>query len=130
MTTLSPNLTDFTTFVSQISDQSHCDQLITVLNWVTTEFPELTPRLAWNQPMFTAHGTFIVGFSVAKHHLNVALEKAPLNHFAAQITAQGDRVTKMLWQINFDQPVNYPLLHQAIQYNLTTKAAVTTFWRH
>ncbi|RRK10857.1 iron chaperone [Lactiplantibacillus garii] len=126
---LASRLTVFEPYLEKITDQSHRASLITVLNWVAQTFPELEPRLAWNQPMFTAHGTFIIGFSLAKAHFNIALEKVTLDRFADQITAAGDHVTKMLWQVNFDQPVNYPLLNQAITYNLTTKAETTTFWR-
>ncbi len=28
-----------------------------VLNWVAEHYPELELRIAWNQPMFTHHGT-------------------------------------------------------------------------
>lgn len=104
-------------------------QLILLLNWVHTTFPQLTPRVAWNQPMFTDHGTFIIGFSTAKDHLNIALETPTLDHFRAAIEANGDHATKMLWQINFEKPVNHDLLAQTIQYNIDTKQATTTFWR-
>ncbi|MFC6181236.1 iron chaperone [Lactiplantibacillus daowaiensis] len=128
-TTLSPDLAPFADFVAAIDDPDHRDRLITVLNWVHTTFPTLTPRFAWNQPMFTEHGTFIVGFSVAKPHFNVALEFVTLEHFRETITQSGDHCTKMLWQIKFTQPVNYDLLAQTIHYNLTTKATITSFWR-
>ena len=45
-----------------------------VLRWVGETFPDLTPKIAWNQPMFTDHGTFIIGVSAAKAHLAVAPE--------------------------------------------------------
>ncbi|KRO28302.1 hypothetical protein DY78_GL002541 [Lactiplantibacillus fabifermentans DSM 21115] len=128
-TNLLPKLTDFTAFTDAMPDAAQRDQFVTVLNWVTTTFPQLTPRFAWNQPMFTDHGTFIIGFSVAKAHFNVALEAAPLDYFREQITAGGDHTTKMLWQINYDGPINYDLLTTAIKYNLTTKKDVTSFWR-
>jgi uncharacterized protein YdhG (YjbR/CyaY superfamily) len=31
--------------------------------------------------MFTDHGIFIIGFSVAKHHLAVSPESTGINHF-------------------------------------------------
>lgn len=33
---------------------------------ILTEFPDLQTRIAWNQPMFTDHGTFILGISSSK----------------------------------------------------------------
>lgn len=128
-TILNPELADFSDFINAIDDPDHREKFITVLNWVKSTFPNLTPRFAWNQPMFTDHGTFIVGFSIAKPHFNVALEFLTLEHFREMITTQGDHTTKMFWQIKFTQPVNYDLLERTIQYNLTTKADITSFWR-
>jgi len=79
--------------------------------------------------MFTDHGTFIVSFSVAKPHFNVALEKVTLDYFAEQIKAQGDHCTTMLWQVKYDHPINWDLLQACIDYNLETKHDMTTFWR-
>ncbi|MFB9770477.1 iron chaperone [Lactiplantibacillus modestisalitolerans] len=124
-----PQLQPFEAYLQALATAEQRDQLTTVLNWVVATFPQLTPRLAWNQPMFTDHGTFIVGFSAAKPHFNVALEAHTLNHFRAEITANGDRATKMLWQINYHAPINWALLEATIQYNLTTKADHTKFWR-
>ncbi len=127
--TLEPRLTIFEPYLIKITDTTHQEALTAVLNWVGQTFPELVPRLAWNQPMFTAHETFIIGFSIAKDHFNVALEKYTLDQFKERITAAGDKTTKMLWQIKFDEPVNYDLLKTAIEFNLTTKMDTTSFWR-
>jgi len=126
---LQPKLEPFSEFTDAMTDEHQRDQLITVLNWVTETFPNLTPRFAWNQPMFTDHGSFMVGFSVAKPHFNIALELVTLDQFRDQIEVAGDHCTKMLWQVKYDHPVNYDLLRLAIQYNLTTKQDITTFWR-
>lgn len=32
-----------------------------VLGWVTKKFPNLKPKISWNQPILTDHGTFIIG---------------------------------------------------------------------
>jgi uncharacterized protein YdhG (YjbR/CyaY superfamily) len=34
----------------------------------------LKEEIKWNQPMFSDHGTFIIGFSIAKEHIAVAPE--------------------------------------------------------
>lgn len=126
---LATDLAGFEPYLEKITPPAHQQAMVDLLNWVHQTFPELVPRLAWNQPRFTAHGTFIIGFSHAKDHLNVALEAAPLDHFRAPIEAAGDHTTKMLWQIAFTAPVNYALLKRAITYNLTTKSETTSFWR-
>lgn len=58
--------------------------------------PNLIPKIAWNQPMFTDHDTFIIGFSVAKHHLAVAPEKAGIIHFSDEIVQAGYDHTGLL----------------------------------
>ena len=126
---LNSDLAVLTPYLEKLGETPHRAQLITLLNWVHTTFPQLTARVAWNQPMFTDHGTFIVGFSMAKNHLNIALESHTLDVYRDAITAAGDKTTTMLWQVDFAVPINHKLLAQTIQYNLDTKQAITTFWR-
>jgi len=128
-TELAPHLTAFHDFIAKIASVEQRSQLTTVLNWITTNFPQLVPRFAWNQPMFTDHGTFIIGFSVAKDHLNIALEQPTLTHFQAEINAAGYQTTKQLWQVKTKQPVETNLLKRAIQFNIESKQDITTFWR-
>lgn len=59
----------FEDYLAQIDNPQHRERTETVLNWVAEKYPNLEPEIAWNQPMFTNHGTFIIGFSVAKQHL-------------------------------------------------------------
>ena len=56
----------FDEYLERIGDPRHRARIQEVLAWVAETFPELTPRIAWSQPMFTHHGTFIIGFSTAK----------------------------------------------------------------
>ncbi|CAK6470237.1 hypothetical protein BFRIG_00197 [Peribacillus frigoritolerans] len=65
----------FAEFLANIDNPQHRERTEEVLAWVTKKFPHLMPKIAWNQPMFTDHDTYIIGFSVAKHHLAVAPER-------------------------------------------------------
>ncbi len=56
----------FTDYLASISDDQHRAKLADVLGWVSRKFPGLEPKIAWNQPMFTDHGTFIIGFEHSK----------------------------------------------------------------
>lgn len=47
-----------------------------VLEWAERTFSGLELRVAWNQPVFTDHGTFIVGISVSAGHLAVSPGRA------------------------------------------------------
>ena len=42
------------------------------MEWAERTFSGLEPRVAWNQPVFTDHGTFIIGISVSAGHLAVS----------------------------------------------------------
>ena len=79
--------------------------------------------------MFTDHGTYIIGFSAAKHHIAVAPEKAALNLFAQDIAQAGYEHSKELIRIPWEKPVEYALLQKLIAFNIADKAECTTFWR-
>ncbi|PBB06193.1 MULTISPECIES: iron chaperone [Salimicrobium] len=100
-----------------------------VLTWMREEFPQLNERIAWNQPMFTDHGTYIIGFSASKKHMAVSPEKEGITHFSKEIEDAGYRHTKMLLQIPWAKPVDYKLLKRMISYNIAEKKNCTSFWR-
>ena len=77
--------------------------------------------------LFTDHGTFIIGFSVAKHHLAVAPERAGINHFFDEIVQAGYDHTKELVRIRWDSPVDLSFLEKMIEFNNLDKAECSTF---
>ncbi len=89
------------------------------INWLTTDFPELKPEYKWNQPMFTHHGTFIIGFSVATKHFTVAPEMRTFEHFLPQIKAL---------KLKHGKNIPYDLLRAIIAHTLEDKQTVTSFW--
>ncbi|MEC0211074.1 iron chaperone [Paenibacillus ehimensis] len=119
----------FAEYLAHIDNPQHRARTEEVLAWVTKKFPNLVPKIAWNQPMFTDHGTFIIGFSVAKHHLAVAPESAGINHFADEIVQAGYNHTKQLVRIQWDHSVDFSLLEKIIEFNILDKADCSTFWR-
>ena len=116
-------------FLARIDDPQHRARTEEVLDWVGKTFAHLVPRIAWNQPMFTDHGTFIIGFSVAKHHMAVAPERAAIVRFSDEITQAGYEHSKELVRIPWSQPVDYTLLERMIAFNIADKADCPTFWR-
>ena len=100
-----------------------------IFGWILEKYPNLKPRIGWNQPMFTDHGTFIIGFSSAKNHLSATIEPQAIPVFAEKIKDSGYEQTKMLFKIKWSEPVNYELLSEMIEYNIADKAECTTFWR-
>lgn len=116
-------------FLSTIENIEHRSKLDEVFRWILREFPTLKPRIAWNQPVFTDHGTFIMGFSVAKNHFSVTPEQASIQYFTTEIKQAGYEQTMMLFRIRWDQAVDYSLLEKMIRHNIVDKATCTTFWR-
>lgn len=119
----------FAEYIARIDNPQHRARMEEVLGWVHQKFPSLVPKIAWNQPMFTDHGTFIIGFSVSKHHIAVAPEKAAIGHFLDEFTQAGYEHTKELVRIPWDGPVNFLLLEKIIEYNILEKADCSSFWR-
>jgi uncharacterized protein len=119
----------FADYLAGIDNRQHRLKMEEILGWVAAKFPTLAPKVAWNQPMFTDHGTFIIGFSVSKHHMAVAPEQSAILHFSDEITLAGYDCTKGLIRIAWDGPFDYALLEKIIAFNIMEKADCTTFWR-
>ena len=67
-------------FLAAIPDDNR-ERMVDVLVWVGLTYPELKLRIAWNQPMFTHHGTYIIGFSAASKHMAMAPDCATMIRF-------------------------------------------------
>lgn len=119
----------FLEYLARIDNPQHRARTEEILGWVIEKFPNLVPKIAWNQPMFTDHGTFIIGFSVAKHHLAVAPERVVITRFSDEIVQTGYDHTKELIRIRWDDPVDFSLLERMIEFNISDKADCSTFWR-
>ncbi|WP_211652893.1 iron chaperone [Planococcus alpniumensis] len=122
-------MNEFAAYLAKIDDPDHHDRVEEVLKWVTASYPQLAPRVAWNQPMFTDHGTFIIAFSTAKKHMAVAPEKAAIDRFEQDIKAGGHSSTEQLIRMSWDRPVDYALLGKLIEFNIEDKADYDKFWR-
>lgn len=116
-------------FVAKIDQPQHRERMREVLEWVARSFPQLAPRMAWSQPMFTDHGTFIIGFSVARHHMAIAPESAAIEQFAGEIAVAGYGCSPNLIRVPWTSQVVFPLLEQLIVFNVEDKADCQRFWR-
>lgn len=122
-------MTEFTQFLAKIDDPLHRERMDEVLTWVKDRYPNLKREIKWNQPMYTDHGTFIIGFSVSKKHIAVAPERVTITQFTDHITKAGYEHTKELIRMPWKNPVDYSLLADLIDFNIQDKANCTTFWR-
>ncbi|WP_026690446.1 iron chaperone [Alteribacter aurantiacus] len=120
---------NFPDFLAGIDDPIHRERTEEVLSWIKNNYPQLETEIKWKQPMFTDHGTFIIGFSVSKKHLAVAPESVTITHVEDEIVKAGYDYTKELIRIPWKAPVDYSLLEKMIEFNIKEKANCTTFWR-
>ncbi|KIH71752.1 iron chaperone [Salinicoccus roseus] len=119
----------FEEFISGIDDSDHRERMEEVLSWVHDEYPNMERVVKWNQPMFTDHGTYIIGFSVAKKHMSVAPENKAIEEFGSALEEVGYVHTRQIFRIPWDGEVDYALLKRIIEFNIGDKAGVETFWR-
>ena len=119
----------FKEFLSKIEHPDQRVRVEEVLEWVLEQFPELTPVIKWNQPMFTHQGTYIIGLSVSQKHMAVAPENAGIRKFSDEIEQAGYDYTQQLIRIPWDMPVDYSLIGKMIEFNLVDKANYDKFWR-
>ncbi|MBB6670731.1 iron chaperone [Cohnella nanjingensis] len=119
----------FDDYLSRIDEPEHREQMKEVLAWVTNKFPHLQPKIAWNQPMFTDHDTYIIGFSASKQHLAIAPEQAGMEPFWDEIIREKLDHTKGLVRFKWGRSLDYSLLERMIQFNIQDKSDCSTFWR-
>lgn len=120
---------EFEEYLASIEDPEQKEKLTTMLSWIITEYPELVPIIKWNQPMFTDHGTYIIGFSTSKKHFSISPEVKTLSHFEEEIEQAEYDHTKNIIRVAWTQDVNYELLKKMIDFNINDKAGFTKFWR-
>ena len=119
----------FEEYLASIENQQHRARMEEVFDWITKRFSNLKHKIAWNQPMFTDHDTFIIGFSIAKHHMAIAPERATMIHFSDEIEKSGLDHSNELIRMRWENPVDYALLEKMITFNIMDKANCSTFWR-
>lgn len=116
-------------YLKTIPNDDNRARMVDVLVWVGLTYPELELRIAWNQPMFTHHGTYIIGFSAASKHMAMAPERATIIRFEPVMRERGTDFGKMFARQPWNKPFDYELLDAFIQHQLTDKRNVTSFWR-
>ncbi len=119
----------FQMFLDNIGEPEKRERLELILNNIKKKFPHLKEEIRWNQPMFSDHGTFIIGFSISKTHIAVAPEAVVIGLFEKKIEEAGYSHTKELFRIKWTDNINYDLLYKIIDYNIKDKKGMRKFWR-
>jgi uncharacterized protein YdhG (YjbR/CyaY superfamily) len=119
----------FQEYLNGIEDPNKRERMKSIFSYIKKTFPQLKEEIKWNQPMFTDHGTFIIGFSMAKAHIAVAPESAAMGLFQQEIEEAGYSHTKGLFRIQWTDEVHYDLLRRIVAYNIESKKNMKKFWR-
>lgn len=119
----------FETFLNAISEQNKKDRMEDILDHIKKKFPQLKEEIKWNQPIFSDHGTFIIGFSIAKGHISVAPESVVIDLFKEDIEKAGYTHTEELFRIKWTEKVDHDLLDKIVAYNIENKKDMIKFWR-
>ncbi len=121
-------ITTLDEYLETIPSDDNRARMVDVLVWVGLTYPELELRIAWNQPMFTHHGTYIIGFSAASKHMAMAPERATMIRFEPVMRERGTDFGKMFARQPWNKPFDYELLDAFIQHQLAEKQDITSFW--
>ena len=119
----------FQTFLDSISDLEKRERLESILTSIKERFPQLKEEIKWNQPMFSDHGTYIIGFSIAEGHVAVAPEAVVISLFEKEIEEAGHSHTREIFRIKWTDNVALDLMHRMVAYNIEDKKDMTAFWR-
>ena len=122
-------ITTLDEFLATIPSADNRERMVDVVVWVGLTYPELELRIAWNQPMFTHHRTYIIGFSAASKHMAMAPERTTMIRSEPVMRERGTDFGKMFARQPWDKPFDYELLDAFIQHQLKEKGDVTSFRR-
>lgn len=122
-------ITSLNAFLETIAPEENKTAFKDLLDWVSGEFQQLKLEFKWNQPMFTDHGTFIIGFSAAKNHIAAAPERACMVRFEKELKERHIDCTKELMRLSWGKPIDFDLLKMMIVFNMEDKADCEGFWR-
>ena len=88
-----------------------------LLDLITSEFPELEVKMAWNTPMVHLQGRYVVGLAALKNHLSFSpWSTAVLERFAPRLS--GYVTKKNLFQIPVDWQIDAALVRDLVSARL------------
>ena len=116
-------------FLATIPNANNRARIVEVLDWVSQRYPEHELRTARNQPMFTHHGTYIIGFSATCRHMAMAPEHATTIRLEQAMRERGTDIGKMFARQPWNEPFDYELAAAFIDRQLGDKLETTSFWR-
>ena len=115
-------------YLDTIKEEKQRDRIIQLINWIGETYGNLKLEVKWNQPMFTDHGTYIIGMSVSKNHLAIGLEARSMERLSEIIEKSEYDHSKMLIKIKWTQEIDFEFLKIIINEIIENKKSVNSFW--
>jgi len=119
----------FSEYLASLNDENKAYKMGNLFSLIEEKFPTLERKIGWNQPMYTEHGTYIIGFSSAARHMSVNPEFKAMEKFKKDIINNGYTYTDGIFRIMWNEDIDFNLLEKIIEFNMQDKADCTTFWR-
>lgn len=119
-----------TAVLSKIADEGNRAKFAAFLTRLEAEFPELEGNVKYGQPMYEAHGTFIIGFKPAKAHFGIIAEtaaaqfKAEAEDLGLSFTGSGQVIT-----VKWAQDIPFELVKKLVAVQLAEKEDSRTYFR-
>ena len=105
------------------------EKLTSIFEWIDENYPQFEKVIKWNQPMYTDHETFIIGFSTSKNHISVSPKPGIVQRIKKELEAANYNPTSKLFRITWKQDVDYDLLKKLIDVQVEEKKDFKGFWR-
>ncbi|MGO1923936.1 MAG: iron chaperone [Jeotgalicoccus sp.] len=119
----------FKPYLEKIEDEKDRKKVRDVYKWIEDQFPDLQREVKWSTPLYSHHGTFIIGVKPARKHFSINPEFEGIDVFSDKIKKAGYTHEKMTYKIKYSDEVNYGLLKEIIEYNIEDKKDTVKFWR-
>lgn len=119
----------FKPYLEKIEDEKDRKKVRDVYKWIEDQFPDLQREVKWSTPLYSHHGTFIIGIKPARKHFSINPEPEGINVFSDKIKKAGYTHEKMTYKIKYSDEVDYELLKEIIEYNIEDKKDAVKFWR-
>ena len=98
-------------------DETKRKTLTDLLDLITSEFPELESKIAWNVPMLRTQGKYVVGLAAYKDHLSFApWSAAVIESFAERLSDY--ETTKNLFHVPVDWQIDRSLVCDLVSARL------------
>lgn len=111
-----PRFTELEPYLTSVPEQAR-ETIVACIEAVQAGHPGAVVKMAWNVPHLQIDGKYVIGFSVAKHHLSINPWSAGVMAQFSGRLAQFDP-TEHLFRVPHDWTVDATLLNELVDARL------------